>query len=82
MGVKEMLTIKSDAVRGRSAAYDAIVRGDPFKTPNVPASFHVLLNELRGLALDIDLVGLKTEPGFSEDQRRNTDFSSVQAKEF
>ncbi|OGZ28128.1 MAG: DNA-directed RNA polymerase subunit beta [Candidatus Niyogibacteria bacterium RIFCSPHIGHO2_01_FULL_45_28] len=80
--LQEMLTIKSDDVLGRSAAYDAIVRGDPFKTPNVPASFHVLLNELRGLALDIDLVGLKTEPGFSEDQRRNTDFSSVQAKEF
>ncbi|MEK7567280.1 MAG: DNA-directed RNA polymerase subunit beta, partial [Patescibacteria group bacterium] len=60
--LQEMLTIKSDDVLGRSAAYDAIVRGEPFKSPNIPASFHVLLNELRGLALDIDLVGLKELP--------------------
>ena len=58
--LQEMLTIKSDDVLGRAAAYDAIVRGEPFKSPNVPASFHVLLNELRGLSLDIDLVGLKS----------------------
>ena len=55
--LQEMLTIKSDDVLGRAAAYDAIVRGEPFKTPNLPASFHVLLNELRGLELDIELVG-------------------------
>ena len=60
--LQAMLTIKSDDVLGRSAAYDAIVRGEPFKSPNIPASFHVLLNELRGLALDIDLVGLKESP--------------------
>ncbi len=55
--LQEMLTIKSDDVLGRSAAYDAIVRGERFKSPNIPASFHVLLNELRGLVLDIDLAG-------------------------
>mgnify|MGYP001605923690 CR=1 FL=1 len=53
--LQEMLTIKSDDVLGRSAAYDAIVRGERFKSPNLPASFHVLLNELRGLGLDVDL---------------------------
>jgi DNA-directed RNA polymerase subunit beta len=55
--LQEMLTIKSDDVLGRTAAYDAIVRGEDFKSPNIPASFHVLLNELRGLVLDIELVG-------------------------
>jgi len=55
--LQEMLTIKSDDVLGRSAAYDAIVRGEPFRAPNVPASFHVLVNELKGLALDVDLKG-------------------------
>jgi DNA-directed RNA polymerase subunit beta len=53
--LQEMLTIKSDDVMGRTATYDAIVRGEEFKTPNLPASFLVLLNELKGLALDIEL---------------------------
>ncbi len=54
--LQEMLTIKSDDVAGRVSTYDAIVRGEPFKNPNIPASFHVLVNELKGLALDVDLV--------------------------
>ncbi|MBI2021212.1 DNA-directed RNA polymerase subunit beta [Candidatus Giovannonibacteria bacterium] len=56
--LQEMLTIKSDDVMGRSAAYDAIVRGEPFRAPNIPASFHVLINELKGLSLDVDLKGV------------------------
>lgn len=60
--LQEMLTIKSDDVLGRSSAYDAIVRSEPFKAPNVPASFHVLVNELKGLALDVDLRGVISEP--------------------
>ncbi|MCR4284287.1 MAG: DNA-directed RNA polymerase subunit beta [Parcubacteria group bacterium] len=55
--LQEMLTIKSDDIIGRSAAYDAIVKGESFKEPNLPASFHVLLNELKGLALDVELKG-------------------------
>ncbi|MEK7173459.1 MAG: DNA-directed RNA polymerase subunit beta [Patescibacteria group bacterium] len=54
--LQEMLTIKSDDVTGRVSTYDAIVRGEPYKNPNIPASFHVLVNELKGLALDVDLV--------------------------
>jgi DNA-directed RNA polymerase subunit beta len=57
--LQEMLTIKSDDVLGRASAYDAIVRGEQFRAPNIPASFHVLLNELKGLALDIELKGVK-----------------------
>jgi len=54
--LQEMLTIKSDDITGRVSTYDAIVRGESFKNPNIPASFHVLVNELKGLALDIDLI--------------------------
>jgi len=53
--LREMLTIKSDDIPGRSAAFDAIVKGEPISELNIPASFNVLLNNLRGLGLDIDL---------------------------
>ncbi|MFH0845917.1 MAG: DNA-directed RNA polymerase subunit beta [Patescibacteria group bacterium] len=53
--LREVLTIKSDDIIGRSAAFDAIVKGRKIPEPNIPASFNVLLNNLRGLALDIDL---------------------------
>lgn len=53
--LREMLTIKSDDIVGRSATFDAIVKGEPIKTPNIPASFNVLLSELKGLALDVRL---------------------------
>jgi DNA-directed RNA polymerase subunit beta len=53
--LREMLTIKSDDIQGRSAAFDAIVKGEKIGIPGTPASFNVLLNNLRGLALDVDL---------------------------
>ncbi len=53
--LQEMLTVKSDDISGRAAIYDAIIRGEKFRNPNLPASFHVLLNELKALALDIEL---------------------------
>lgn len=53
--LREVLTIKSDDILGRSAAFDAIVKDKKIPEPNIPASFNVLLNNLRGLALDIDL---------------------------
>ena len=53
--LREMLTIKSDDIVGRSQTFDAIIKGNPIGEPNVPASFNVLLNYLRGLALDVDL---------------------------
>ncbi|MDO8569546.1 MAG: DNA-directed RNA polymerase subunit beta [bacterium] len=53
--LREMLTIKSDDILGRSAAFDAIVKGEKIPEPHLPASFHVLLNNLRGLALDVEL---------------------------
>jgi len=57
--LQEMLTIKSDDVLGRSKAYESIIKGEKIKSPNIPASFHVLVNELKGLCLDVELVGSK-----------------------
>ncbi len=53
--LREMLTIKSDDIVGRSAAFDSIVKGERMKTPGIPASFNVMLHNLRGLGLDIVL---------------------------
>jgi DNA-directed RNA polymerase subunit beta len=53
--LQEILTIKSDDITGRSAAFDAIVKGEPITQLGTPASFNVLLNNLRGLALDVEV---------------------------
>jgi len=53
--LQEILTIKSDDIVGRSSAFDAIVKGLPITQLNTPASFNVLLNNLRGLALDVQI---------------------------
>ena len=53
--LQEILTIKSDDVAGRAKAYEAIVKGENMKQPNIPESFNVLVHELRGLALEITL---------------------------
>ncbi len=53
--LREMLTIKSDDIVGRSAAFDAIVRGERISHPHTPAAFNVLVNQLRGLSLDVNL---------------------------
>lgn len=51
--LQEMLTIKSDDVVGRSAAFESIIRGQKIKKPNLPASFNVLLAELKSLGLNV-----------------------------
>ena len=53
--LREMLTIKSDDILGRSQTFDSIIKNEIIKPPNSPASFNVLLNYLRGLALDVNL---------------------------
>ncbi len=53
--LQEMLTIKSDDVLGRAMAYSAILKGEEIKNPNVPASFNLLINELRSLGLNIEI---------------------------
>jgi DNA-directed RNA polymerase subunit beta len=53
--LQEVLTVKSDDVVGRAKTYEAIVKGEPMPVPGIPESLNVLLHELRGLALSIDL---------------------------
>ncbi len=59
--LREMLTIKSDDIIGRSSAFDSIVKGERIKQPNLPASFNVLLNSLRGLSLNVELKNEKLD---------------------
>jgi len=54
--LQEVLTIKSDDVPGRSKAYESIIKGEPIRKVNVPESFHVLVRELKGLCLDVELL--------------------------
>ena len=54
--LREVLTYKSDDIVGRSAAFDSIVKGQPISQTNTPASFNVLVSNIRGLALDIDII--------------------------
>jgi DNA-directed RNA polymerase subunit beta len=53
--LQEILTVKSDDVVGRAKTYEAIVKGEPMPTPGIPESLNVLLHELRGLGLSVNL---------------------------
>jgi len=55
--LQEILTIKSDDVTGRSKAYEAIIKGEEIQKQNVPESFNVLVSELKGLCLNVELLG-------------------------
>lgn len=55
--LQEMLTIKSDDVQGRGAAYNSILKGEEIKSPNIPASFNLLVAELKSLALNVEIKG-------------------------
>ena len=54
--LQEFLTIKSDDVNGRIRAYEAIVKGEDVLEPNLPESFNVLVKELQGLCIDVELI--------------------------
>jgi len=80
--LREMLTVKSDDIQGRSAAFDAIVRGEHISHHFAPASFNVLLHTLRGLSLDAELLrhgervsGARKTPGAEV-----SDFDSVRIR--
>ncbi|TET84277.1 MAG: DNA-directed RNA polymerase subunit beta [Candidatus Nealsonbacteria bacterium] len=53
--LQEMLTIKSDDVLGRAATYEAILKGEEIKNPNIPASFNLLVAELKSLGLSVEI---------------------------
>ncbi|MBD3280528.1 DNA-directed RNA polymerase subunit beta [Candidatus Dojkabacteria bacterium] len=52
----EMLTIKSDDVIGRAAAYKSIIQGEKIESPNIPEGFRVLVSELRSLGLNLSMI--------------------------
>ncbi len=54
--LKEFLTVKSDDVEGRTTMYERIVKGNNFLVTGLPESFHVLVKELKGLCLDVELL--------------------------
>ena len=58
--LQEMLTVKSDDVIGRVKTYEASVKGEDVIQPGVPESFHVLLKELQGLGLSVELLNEAT----------------------
>jgi DNA-directed RNA polymerase subunit beta len=66
--LQEMLTIKSDDVPGRSKAYEAIIKGEPIRRLNIPETFNVLVRELKGLCLDVDLID-SVEERIDDDHR-------------
>jgi len=53
--LQEMLTIKSDDVAGRAAAYEAILKGEEIRNPSIPASFNLLVAELKSLGLSVEV---------------------------
>jgi len=54
--LQEMLTIKSDDVTGRTKAYESIIKGETIKDINIPESFSVLVRELKGLSLNVEMM--------------------------
>ena len=54
--LQEILTIKSDDIPGRAKAYEAIIKGEPIKKLNAPEAFHVMVRELKGLCLQVELL--------------------------
>ena len=86
--LQEMLTVKSDDIRGRLKTYERIVKGQNLSKPGVPESFRVLVKELQGLGLDVEVKytdGTIGELVMEEDEDEMTHFtsrpSSVAAKE-
>jgi len=59
--LQEMLTIKSDDIIGRANAYDSIIKNKPIKGPAIPASFHVLINEMKSLGFSVNLLKKRKE---------------------
>ncbi len=68
--LQEMLTIKSDDVAGRAATYEAILKGEPIRKPNLPASFNLLVNELKSLGMNIEVKGTFPEGETEERPKR------------
>ncbi len=65
--LQEMLTIKSDDVQGRAATYEAILKGEPIRNPNIPASFNLLVAELKSLGMAVEV---REKPRLEREEQR------------
>ncbi|MFA4941877.1 MAG: DNA-directed RNA polymerase subunit beta, partial [Patescibacteria group bacterium] len=72
--LQEISTIKSDDVPGRSKAYEAIIKDEKISKLNVPESFNVLVRELKGLCLDVELLGGTSKREEEEDLGDGKDY--------
>jgi DNA-directed RNA polymerase subunit beta len=79
--LQEILTIKSDDVPGRSKAYESIIKGEEIDKLNVPESFNVLVRELKGLGLDVELLGGNREDRIKEEEKEKTKTDEEKDKE-
>lgn len=68
--LQEMLTLKSDDVPGRASAYEAILKGEPIRHPGVPASFSLLVAELKSLGLNVEVKEKMREKEEREEDKR------------
>jgi DNA-directed RNA polymerase subunit beta len=71
--LQEILTIKSDDVLGRSKAYESIIKGEPIDNLYIPESFNVLMRELKGLGLNVELMDHDRTLKEVEDEDRAND---------
>jgi DNA-directed RNA polymerase subunit beta len=67
--LQEMLTIKSDDVAGRAATYEAILKGEEIKNPGLPASFNLLVAELKSMGLNVEVKEKPKNPANYESKR-------------
>jgi DNA-directed RNA polymerase subunit beta len=78
--LQEMLTVKSDDIRGRLKTYERIVKGQNLTKPGVPESFRVLIKELQGLGLDVEIMYADGTVGdllLAEDEEEAKSFRGV-----
>ena len=78
--LQEMLTIKSDDVVGRAKAFEAIVKGVDIPESTVPESFKVLVKELNGLGLKVELLGAKVDDGKEESEKDTKEEDTMEEK--
>ncbi|MEX2410362.1 MAG: DNA-directed RNA polymerase subunit beta [Candidatus Paceibacterota bacterium] len=71
--LQEMLTIKSDDIIGRSAAFESIIRGQKIKKPTLPASFNLLVNEMKAIGLNVGFGKDPNEEDIEENLNENDD---------
>ena len=76
--LQEMLTIKSDDVMGRSSTFESIIKGEKIKKPSLPASFNVLVNEIKSLGLDVDIIRSEEHQSISG-ERAEKDLNDIRA---